>query len=149
MAQTTTDITACDASIWLDNATGTLEDISGSTNSVDLSFTKVIGELRTFQTRWPRRQECGKDCVWTLTIVYSTATDEALDIIKTWYFQSAPNLRTCTVYLPDKNIGSDMYSGEFRLQDLKIPASSGNADPVTVTATLVPSGEVILSTAAT
>jgi hypothetical protein len=149
MAQTTTDITACDASIWLDNAAGTLKDISGSSNSVDLAYSKVIGELRTFQTRWPRRQECGKDCVWTLIVVYSTTSDEAFDILKTWYFQSAPNLRTCTVYLPDKNIGSDMYSGEFRLQDLKIPVSSGNADPVTVTATLVPSGEVTLSTAAT
>lgn len=149
MSQTTTDITPCDASIWLDNAAGVLKDISGSTNAVDLSFTKVIGQLSTFQTRWPRRQECGKDAVWTLTIVYSTADDEAMDILKTWYFQTAPDLRTCTVYLPDKNIGSDMYSGEFRCQDLKIPVSSGNADPVTVTATLVPSGEVTLSTAAT
>jgi hypothetical protein len=149
MPQTTTDITACDVSIWLDNAAGTLKDISGSTNTADLAFSKVIGELRTFQTRWARRQECGKDCVWTLTIVYSTASDEAMDILKTWFFQSAPDLRTCTVYAPDKNIGSDMYSGEFRLQDLKIPLSSGNADPVTVTATLVPSGEVTLATAAT
>ncbi|MFA5714360.1 MAG: hypothetical protein WC998_01295 [Candidatus Paceibacterota bacterium] len=149
MAQTTTDITACDVSVWLDNLAGVAKDISGSSNSVDLSFSKVIGELRTFQTRWARRQECGKDCVWTLMIVYSTTTDEAWHILKNWFFSSAPNLRTCTVYAPDKNIGSDMLSGEFRLQDLKWTLSSGNADPVSVTATLVPSGEVTLSTVAT
>lgn len=149
MSQTTTQISACDVSVWLDNASGTLTDISGSSNSVNLNFDKEIGMLRTFQSRWPVRQECGKDAQFELIVVYSTAADEGSDILKDWFFESDPGVRTLKVYVPDKNVGADVYSAEVRMENLNFPLSSGNADPVQVTARLLPTGAVSLTTNAT
>lgn len=149
MAATTTAINACDASVWLDNASGTAKDMSGSSNVMDMNFDKEIGEFKPFQSRWKTRLECGKDAEFTLTAAYSTATDEALDILKNWFFAADPNARTLKVYLPDKNVGSDVYSCECRLKSLKIPADSKEAGPIMVTAVFVPDGAVTLTTNAT
>jgi hypothetical protein len=148
MTQTATAINACDASIWLDNASGTLKDISGSSNTINMDFDNELGALRNFGSRWNIRLECGKDATFALSAVYSTATDEAVDILKNWYFNT-PGDRTLKVYLPNKNVGSDVYSGEFRLEKLSIPAESGKAEPIMVTATLRPNGAVSLTTNAT
>lgn len=141
MTQTTTYVNACDASIWLDNIGGTLKDISGSSNTVNMEFIQVIGELSTFQQKWPVRLSCRKDATFTLNAVYSTATDEALDILTDWYFASSPGLRTFTVYVPNKNVGSDKYSGEVVIESLTIPVAADEASPIPVTAVLRPSGE--------
>src|SRR5512139_771859 len=141
MTQTTTYVNACDASVWLDNSAGTLTDISGSSNTVNLEFIQVIGELSTYQQKWPVRLSCRKDATFTLNAVYSTASDEALDILNDWFFSASPGLKTFTVYIPTKNVGSDKYSGEVVLESLSIPASADEASPIPVTAVLRPSGE--------
>lgn len=149
MAQTTTAVNACDVAIWLDSGTLTPTDISGSSNNVDMDFDQEIGEYRTFGSRWPVRLECGKDAAFTLNIIYSTAADEALDILKTWYFASSPGNRTLSVYIPDKNVGSDHFQGECKIASLSWTAGSDEAGPIMVTANLLPDGEVTLSTLAT
>jgi hypothetical protein len=140
MTQTTTYVNACDTSIWLDNLAGTPIDVSGSSNQISAEFNQVVGELSTFQTRWPVRMTCRKDATFTLGIVYSGASDEALDIVKLWFFAAAPGLRTLTFYHPDKNVGSDKYSGEVILESWSIPASADEAGPIAVNAVLRPSG---------
>lgn len=147
--QTDTAIVACDAGIWLDNLSGVLKNIGGSANEVAMNFDNPQGAFRTFGSKWPKRLECGKDASYTLSIVYSTATDEGFDILKNWFFAANPGARTCKIYLPNKNVGSDVYSGEFKIQDLKFTPVAGSADPVTVTATLLPTGEVTLAVNAT
>lgn len=149
MDQTTTHVNACDVAVWLDNAAGTPKDISGSSNKVAMSFTREIGELRTFQVKWPVRLGCGKDAEFTLTAVYSTATDEAFDILKNWWFAGDPGLRSFHVYIPDKNVGSDHYYGEVTIGDLTWDADPTEPGPIAVEAKLLPSGEFHLSTAAT
>jgi hypothetical protein len=149
MTQTTTYVNACDVSIWLDNAAGTAKDISGSSNKIDMAFTREIGELRTFQVKWPVRLGCGKDAEFTLTAVYSTATDEAMDILKNWWFADDPGLRTLHVYIPDKNVGSDHFYGEVTIGDLSIPADPTEPGPIAVEAVLLPSGAFTLTTTAT
>lgn len=149
MAQTTTHVNACDVSIWLDNAAGTLKDISGSSNKVSMSFTREIGELRTFQTKWPVRLGCGKDAEFTLTAVYSTATNEAMDILKNWWFADDPGLRSFHVYIPDKNVGSDHYYGEVTIGDLTWDADPTEPGPIAVEAKLLPSGAFTWTTATT
>ncbi len=141
MAQTTTAINACDASIWLDKSTGVLTDISGSSNSLNMDFDNELGMLRNFGSRWPIRLECGKDATLTLAITYTTGTDEAVSILKEWYFNN-PGRRSLKFYLPDKSVGADLYAGEFRLEKLSIPTEAGKADPILVTATLRPDGAV-------
>lgn len=149
MAQTTTAVNACDVAIWLDNGTLTPTDIGGSSNNVDLDFDHDIGEFRTFASRWPGRLECGKDANFTLNIVYSTTADEAFDILKTWYFASSPGNRTLSVYIPDKDVGSDHFQGEFKIASLSWTAGADEAGPIMVTANLLPDGEVTHSTLAT
>ena len=149
MTQTTTAVNACDVSIWLDNAAGTPTDISGSSNEVTLDFSMNVGELRNFQSRWPLRLMCGKDAKFALVVTYTTASDEAVDILRDWFFQSDPAPRTLAVYIPDKNVGSDKYSGECVMDSLSIPAKSGEGTPIAVSASFLPNGEWSHTTAAT
>lgn len=149
MTQTTSYVNACDASVWLDNAAGTLTDISGSSNNVQMEFTQIIGELSTYQQKWPVRLSCRKDATFTLTAVYSTAADESIDILNNWFFATTPGLRTFTVYVPSKNVGSDKYSGEAVLESLSIPVNADEASPIPVTAVLRPSGAWTYSGVAT
>lgn len=149
MAQTTTGFNACDIAIWLDDDTGTLKDISGSSNSVDLNFDNTLGLYRTFGSTWPRRLECGKDAQFTLQILYSSAADEGADLLKTWYFANPPGQRTLKIYSPDKNVGSDVYAAEVMVENVTWSGEAGNADPIMISATLRPSGEVTWTTNAT
>ena len=150
MAQTTTDINAADASIWIDNAGGTPVDISGSSNSVTMNFSREMGELWTFQVSYPVRSGCRKDAEITLRIVYSTATDEGADVLKNWYFSSEPiGSRSFHLYLPDKNVGSDHYYGEVQLGSFNFTASAEDCAPIAIEATLQPDGEMSLTTAST
>ena len=149
MALTTTHRNACDVAVWLDNAAGVLKDISGSSNSVTLALSQNIGETRVFGSRWVMRKVCGKDCKITLVIVYSTAADEGADILQNWYNATDPGARTLKVYFPNKNVGSDVYSGEFMLESYEFPATAGEGAPMLVTANLLIDGEMTYSVAAT
>jgi len=149
MAQTTTHVNACDASIWLDNASGTPVDVSGSSNSITMNFTREVGELRTFQVKWPVRLGCGKDATFTLRAVYSTATDEAMDILQNWYFAGDPGSRSLHVYIPDKNVGSDHYYGEVTIASFNFNADPTEPGPIAVEAELLPDGAWALTTAST
>lgn len=150
MPQTTTQINACDVSIWLDDATGTLKDVSGSTNKCSLTLTLESGMTRTFGSRWPTRQNCARDAKISLSIVYSEATGEAMDIWKNWYFASAPGPRTVKIYVPDKNVGSDVYYGEFVIDgDAEIPLEAGTSEPIVVNVNLAVTGALTWATSAT
>ena len=149
MVQTSTPITGCDAGIWLDNLGGTQKDIGGSTNQYSLNFDMELGMLRTFGSRWPKRIECGKDASFGLQIVYSTAADEGFDILKKWYFATSPGSRSIKFYLPDKNVGSDVFSAEVKIDSFNWTVSAGSAEPVIVTLNLLPDGEVTHASNAT
>ena len=149
MTQTSTGITACNASIWLDNAAGTLTDISGSTNKVQLDFSIETGMKYTLGSVWPKRFQCGKDAKFTVDAVYTTAATEASKIINAWYHATTPGKRTLKIYVPDKNVGSDVYSCEVVQEGPAFGLEAGSGDPVMVTFVLSPDGDVTYSTAAT
>jgi hypothetical protein len=149
VTQTTTSINACDVEIWLDDDAGAPKNISGSSNSCTVNLSQNVGEQRTFGSKWPTRKICGRDCQVDLSIVYSSATDEAWDIIKQWYFADSPTKRTLTIYIPDKNVGSDKLAGEFWLETADIPLEAGEAAPIIVGCSLLVDGEFSLSTTAT
>jgi len=141
MAQTTTHVNACDVAVWLDNLAGTATDISGSANSVSMSFTREVGDLRTFQAKWPVRTGCGKDVEITLRVVYSTASDEAVDILKNWYFANDPGSRSFSLYVPTKNVGSDHYYGEVTISSFTFDTDPTEPGPIAVEAVLMSDGE--------
>lgn len=150
VAQTTTQINACDIGIWIDDGSGDPKDVSGSTNSASLTLTQNTGEMRTFASDWPARKACGKDAKIALTILYSSASDEGMDIFKDWYFNSSKTARTVSLYIPDKNVGSDHYYGEFLIDgDADIPVEAGQAEPIAVSVNLVVTGELTNTTATT
>ena len=149
MPQTTTHVNACDASLWLDNAAGTLVDISGSSNKVSIALTREVGELRTYQAHWPVRTGCGKDVEITLTAVYSTAADEAKDLLLDWWFATDPGARSFVCYIPDKNVGSDKFYGEVVIQDVNFDADPTEPAPIAVEVTLLATGEFSRTTTVT
>lgn len=148
MPQTTTAVNACDASVWLDDENGSLQDISGSSNTISMEFTNQLGAVSNFATRWPVRLECRKDATFNLTAIYSTAQSEAKDILLEWFFNH-PGNRTLHVYLPDKNVGSDMYSAEVHLATMPITVEASSADPIQISCQLMPEGPVTWVTNAT
>ena len=149
MSQTTTKINACDLSLWLDNAAGTPVDISGSSNKVGMTFSLETGEMATFQTHWKVRTQCLKDVAIACRAVYSTASDEALDILKNWFFAATPGARTFSAYLPDKNVGSDHYYGEVVLDGFNFDGDVTSPNPIAVEFNLLPDGEFSWTTATT
>jgi hypothetical protein len=146
MTQTATAIQACDVDIELDDDAGVEKNIKGSSNSLAMNFDKDVKPFRTFASRWPKRLECGKDASFTLGVVYTSAADEAFDLLKTWYFEADPGERTLNVYIPKKNVGADFYAGEFRLKSLTWTLSPDEAGPVMAQVVLEPSGEITLAT---
>lgn len=149
MTASTTIVNACDISLWLDDADGDLHDISGETNKCKLSMKKNTGAKRVFGSRGPRRMSCGDDWQIDLTILYSTAADEALDILRDWAISGVDTARTASLYVPDKNVGSDYYTGEWILDSFDINLDAEDAGPVEVTATLMIDGDISHSNVAT
>jgi len=149
MATTSTAVNACNASLWLDDVSGTPRDISGSSNSIDVSLDHNLGEVLSFGSKWPKRLECGKDATVTIEVIYSETASEGWDVLKDWYFATAPGARTLTFYIPDKNVGSDKFETQARLESLSWTADRGEAGPIMVSATLRPDGELTHSDVAT
>ena len=149
MTISTTARNACDIGIRLDNASGTLTDISGSSNAVTLTLSQNVGESRVFGSRWPAREVCGKDAKVALTVLYTTASDEGYDILANWFNETDPQPRTLYLYFPNKNVGSDVYYGEFVLESYETPATAGEAAPIMVSASLLIDGAITYTVAAT
>jgi hypothetical protein len=148
MAQTTTAIDACNAVVFLDNVGGTPTDISGSTNRVKTSLGQDLGRYHAHGGDWPNRLDGEKDGSFVLTVLYTTAAGEAFEILRDWYFASSPGARTIRIDAPDSSVGSDRYSGEVRLEDLRWSLAADVGGPVMVTARLMPDGEITHATIA-
>lgn len=148
MSQTTTAQNACDVVVQLDNASGSLTDISGSSNQANMDFSAVIGEAFTFDGDWSIKKSCKAAVSIALQAVYSTTADEALDLLRDWFFNSRSTSRSIQIDIPDSNAGSDRYSGEVTLESLSIPASADDAAPILCAATLSNDGAFSHSTIA-
>ena len=149
MSATGTAFNACDASLWLDDDTGTPRDISGSMNRVGMNFDQKLGEYEVFQDRCTYRLACGKDSSFELTVVDTTLATEAAELVETWYHTTDPGLRTLSIYLPDKNVGSRHYQGEMHIENYNLTPDRGEPGPIIISATLKPHGCVTYTTATT
>lgn len=141
MPLTTTHWNACDAVIKIDNASNTLIDISGSSNSAELEFNNDIGEFKTFGSKWKGRIQCGKDATLKLSIVASKDAAEAMRIALDWFFNTN-GAKTVQIDAPDSTTGSDRISGEFVLESFSIPLTADEATPVMCELNLLPNGAV-------
>lgn len=145
MATTTTTFNAQDVNIMLDDESDVLVDISGSANEASIAAEQEIGEYRVFEDRWMQRIDGGLSVEISLVTVYSSAEEEAVDLLKEWFFINNGGPRTMQVDVPSA-MGGDRYSGEFRLADLNIPLEAAEAAPISVEATLQSHGAITLAT---
>lgn len=145
MAATTTAVNACDCVIELEDQASNNVDISGSSNKVDLNFSKPSGEYKPFGSDFPIRLTCGKDMEGTLDIVWSTATGEGRDIVEQWYFDTN-DVRTLRVSVPDASPGSIRYSGPVICESYPLSLESNNANPVMMSIPVKAAGEWIRET---
>lgn len=143
MPATTTAVNACDVDVRLDNTSGILTDISGSSNEISLDFKVNIGEFKVFGSQWFQRLACGKDASIELKVIYTQAADEGFDIIRDWFFSSSINVpRTLQVTIPNGNNGADRYTVEVLLESFNVPAKADEAGPIMVAISLKPSGTI-------
>lgn len=147
MAQSTTSVSGCNVVVSLDNAAGTLTDISGSSNQVEMSFTNVAGTYRNAASSNPTRYLIEQDLTISLTILYSTATDEALDILRKWVAAgiTGSDARSLRVDIPDSTAGSDRYEVEVLATQFDIPASAADAGPILASVALESTGAYTVS----
>lgn len=150
MTVTSTTIAATNCGIWLDNAAGTLTDISGSTNSVTITPEHGVADWRVFGSAWHQRKVIGKSVTMAIKAVYTTDAAEVTKLLENWWSGGNDAARTMTVYVPDKNVGSGVYSGEFVLSSPPVVTLDAEADDVVrVDAELQSHGAVTFGTAAT
>lgn len=146
MPATTTAITACNAVVNLDNSGGTLVDISGSSNEVQIDLENNVGEFKPFGTAWPVRLVCGKDASISFKAVYSMNAAEAKALLNQWYFGGNDGARTLRVDAPDSNTGSDRYQAEVVLESLSIPMKADDATPIPISAEFKTASAMTLTT---
>jgi hypothetical protein len=139
MPQTTSQVNACDARIYLDNGAGLLVEISGSSNEASMDFTNQLGELYTFGPRFPVRGECKSDATINLNVIYSLDDGEAMNILRDWFYTTRGQ-KTLRIDVPDDDPGSDRYQFEVFLESLNIPLVSNDANPILVSCVLRPTG---------
>lgn len=148
MAQTTTAINACDAVVQLTDSNGLWFDISGSSNEVTIDITNDVGEVVVFGGQWKISLSCKSAATFALNAVYTTASNEAKDLLIDWQFTNT-GTRILQVNIPDNSIGSDRYQSTVILESLGIPATSGEAAPIIIAASMRNNGEVTFATVAT
>lgn len=151
MAQTTTFANACDVVLRVDNAAGSLTNVSGSSNSASLSLQRTLGELTTFEGEWTIVTSCKISGTISLGAVYSTASTEAREILEEWMFRDGAGspIRTVELNIPDNSIGSIRYMGEATIESYELPVAADTADPIAITAQLRTSGTWTRSVIAT
>lgn len=147
--QTTTGANACNAQIWLDDASSTARNLSGQTSVMTPSFTQPNGEFFTFGAKWPKNLQCPLKGTIAVQSVYTTASNEAREIIFDWFFNHSGTNRSLAIYTPTKDVGCDKFSGEFKLTDFTFTGTAGEPGPMMVSYTLVPDGAVTWSVAGT
>lgn len=145
MAATTTSFTACNAVMRLDNNAGTLQDISGNSSSVSMSFDNKIGEYRVFGNQYVQRIQCGKDASVTINGVATTTANEIRDVVESWYF-SGSGLRTFQLNMPDESTGSKRYQVETVLKNFQFDGDASAAEPVMYKIELAIAGAVAYTT---
>ena len=136
MAVTTTHYNSVNSVIHLDNASGTLTDVQGS------SYEVTISTERTSQTDLPIFGGStivgvgGQVTTIDVACVTSTATDECWDIVKNWIYGAAgvhDAARSFQFDTPDATTGSDRFTGEAKIVNASVPLMAAEGGPVQIT----------------
>ena len=139
MPATTTAVNACDAVIRLQNPGGPA-NISGSSNEVNIDLLNALGMVYVFGNKYPIRRECKKDAAVNMKIIYTQEDQEALTILRDWYYVTGGS-KVFQVDVPDDAVGGDRYEFELYLEKASIPLKTDDAAPILVSLDMKPTGE--------
>lgn len=148
MAQTTTAVNGCNVVLQVDNASGSLVDVSGSTNQANLDLAAASAETFTFDGDWAIIKNCKKSATLAIQALYSVTETQALNILMDWFFNSLSTSRTIQIDIPSAAVGGDRYSGEWTLESLSVPLTADDAGVILVSAAFKNDGELVRSTIA-
>lgn len=126
MAQTTESVNACGVVLMVDDNTGTLADISGSTNQASMDFSKQTAETFTFDGDWAIKKDCKRAVTLSIQALYSLNDAEASNLLEDW-FHNGSGSRTVQVDVPNGSGGSFRYAGEFILESYGLPLAADDA----------------------
>lgn len=126
MTQTTDAVNACDVVVQVDDSTGALADVSGSTNQASLSFSRAVAETFTFEGDWAIKKSCKKSVTLSLQALYSLNDAEGSNIMEDW-FHNDNTSRSVQIDVPNGSGGSFRYTGEFTLESYDLPLSADDA----------------------
>lgn len=125
--------------LYMEDESGNLIDISGSTNRYDMGREYKIGEFYVFGQKDIRRIQGKRDSTVAFSAVFTTAYGEAKNMLKRWD-QQGGGRRRFVGYLPTQQPGADKFSGYFLPKTLKINAEAEDPKPSMVDMELVPDG---------
>lgn len=142
MAQTTNAVNACNVVLMVDDSTGVLVDISGSSNQASMDFSLQVAETFTFDGDWAIKKSCKKSVALTIQTLYTLNDAEGSNIMEDWFHNSSGISRTVQIDVPDGNGGSFRYSGEFILESYGLPVSADDAGVILMSFSLSNDGAV-------
>ena len=127
-----------------------LTDISGETNTADITFANTLETARVFGGGgYPWRSGGFKDVTVAFTIYYSTALNEGLELLRTWWLTYPDQVRNIQIDVPDDAVGSDRYTLPCKLSDFKVTLNAGTSAPIQCTGTFMLAGTPTVGTIAT
>jgi hypothetical protein len=139
--QTTTAINGCDLTVKIDNSSGVLQDVSGTSNQIRMDRSlRISDDVYTFGTKFPIVKTCGKKATISARFIYSQDEAEAIQLLNDWYENHSEDPRTVQIDMPDSLPGSDRYTYEALLENLNVQQEAGDANPTLVEATFRPTG---------
>ena len=141
MAQTTDAVNACDVVLMVDNSSGVLTDISGSSNEASMDFSRQVAETFTFDGDWAIKKSCKKSVSMSVRTLYSLNDGEASNIMEDW-FHNSNAARTIQLDVPNGSGGSFRYSGEWILESYGLPVSAEDAGVILMSFSLTNDGEI-------
>ncbi len=144
MPQSTTVRNGKDSHILLDDTAGVPVDVSGTGNQWGLELDNLTGQAFTFAGDFPRTIDGKKNATLNVRFVFSPTANEGADLLRDcWNNQGN---RTVQIDYPDASVGSERIIGEFVLDDLSFDAEAEDGTPLMFEATLLPDGELTLTT---
>ena len=133
--------------LYIDNAGGTLTDISANETSFSLTVNNTTGQYNTLNTPWTRSVDGPRAWSATCELIAEPGTN-GYSLLRDWIMATSPGARTVRMDQPDSAAGSQRYEGEARIQnaDGLLNANASSGDPVRVSFTLVGDGALTAST---
>lgn len=122
-----------------------MTDISGSSNTANVNLEMIIGEAAVFNDKWPQRVMTAKNATVDLTCWYSSADNEAADILLDWFNEASPLPKHFDIYIPSKTAGAKVISADWVFKGPNLGIKTAETQPIPITTQLLNAGAVTVT----